>query len=221
MAARISKRQMKEDTFVSTMLRAWEYVRSHERAFFLALAAVALVVALGAWGVYSRRQSRERAADSFAEAVMSFRTGDFAAADELFAAVTEKYGGTREGAYARYFSGKCAFERGRNREAIAAFDDYLARSGRYPFFHDAAMEGKAVALTNEGQYREAADTYIELAEKLRTNEFMKATYLRRAADNLRLASDPQRAIGLLSTLLETATGVERRDIEIEIEILKN
>jgi len=218
--SRITKRQMKEDTFVSSMLRAWEWVRGHERMLFIGLIGVAIVVALVAWGAYARRQSHERAAATFADAVMTFRTGDLKTAEDLFAMVVKQYGGTPEGAYAEYFTGKCALESGRNLDAVQAFDRYLSRAGKYPFFRDAAMEGKAVALGNEHRYREAADTYVELAAKTKTNDFMKTTYLRRAAANMRFANETQRAIELLSGLLDTATGTDRRDIEIELEILK-
>jgi predicted Zn-dependent protease len=211
---------MKEDTFISSMLRAWEWVRGHERVLFIGLIAVVVVVALGAWGAYARRQSRERAAAKFADAVMIFRTGDLKTAEDLFAMIVDQHRGTREAAYAEYFSGKCALESGRSLDAAQAFDRYLARAGKHPFFRDAAMEGKAVALSNEHKYQEAADTYLALAAKTKTNDFMKATYLRRAAANLRLANQTQRAIELLSDLLESSTGAERRDIEIELEILK-
>ncbi len=220
MSGRITKRQMKEDTFVSSMLRAWEYFRSHERAIFLALLGVVIVVALGAWGAYARRQSAERAAGKFSDAIMVFRSGDLKSAEELFRLVADEHGGTREGAYAQYFAGKCALETGRYGEAAEAFDRYLEKGGRHSFFHDAAMEGKAVAFSNERRYEDAAAAYAELAEHPKTNSFMKPVYLRRAADNLRLAGQPQRAAEVLGTLLETATGTERRDIEIEIEILK-
>jgi predicted Zn-dependent protease len=220
LSARITKRQMKEDTFISTMLRAWEYVREHERAVFIGLIALCAVVAISGWAAYSRRQSRIRAAARFSEAVMTYRSGDFNTAAELFGTITKETGGTQEGAYAQYFVGKCALETGRYLDAAQAFDRYLARSGRYPFFHDAAMEGKAVALSNERRYEEAADTYLELVESMKTNTFMETTYLRRAADNLRLANKTDRAIEVLGTLLGKTTGTDRRDIELELDILR-
>ncbi len=220
MSARITKRQMKEDTFISTMLRAWEYVRDHERAVFIGLVAVVAVIAIGGWAAYSRKQARERAAARFSDAVMTFRTGDLKTAEELFGIIVKDEGGTREGAYAQYFAGKCALEGGRYLDAAQAFDRYLARSGRYPFFHDAAMEGKAVALSNEHRYEEAADTYLELVKEMKTNAFMESTYLRRAAENLRLANKTQQAIEVLGELLDKSTGADRRDIEIELEILR-
>ena len=82
------------------------------------------------------------------------------------------------------------------------------------------MEGKAVALENEHRYDEAGDAYLDLAKNIKTNHFMETTYLRRAAENYRLGNQTEKAIEVLGTLLDKATGTERRDIEIELAILR-
>lgn len=220
MAARISRKQMKEDTFISTMLRAWEYAREHERTILVALAVVVAAIALASWINYSKRESNEKAAASFSEAVMTFRSGDFASAEESFSIIAKEYSGTQAGIYSMYFQGKCALERGRYQEAIEAFDRYLSNCGKYPFFRESALEGKAAAYSNEQKYEEAANIYIELAGSKKTGKFMQNNYLKRAAENFRLANKNQRAIEILETLLDKSEGLERRDIEVEIEILK-
>jgi tetratricopeptide (TPR) repeat protein len=220
LAARISKRQLKEDGFIAATLKTWEYIRENEKTFFIGLIVVVCAVALAGWTAYAKRQSKERASTQFAEALASFRSGDVKTAEDIFALVAKEYGGVEEGAYASYFQGKCELENGKYLDAIQAFDRYLAKSGRYPFFHDAAMEGKAVALENEHRYVEAADAYAELAKNIKSNHFMETTYLRRAADNYRLGNETQKAIEVLSALLGTATGTERRDIEVELTILR-
>jgi predicted Zn-dependent protease len=219
-AARISKRQLKEDTFIATTLKTWEYVREHERRFFIGLVVIVCAVAVGAWATYAKKQSREKASSQFADALSSFRMGDFKTAEELFALVAKEYGGTEEGIYASYFLGKCNLESGKYLDAIQAFERYLAKSGGHPFFHDAAMEGKAVALENEHRYAEAGDAYVDLAKNIRTNHFMENDYLKRAAEDYRLGNQTQKAIEILSALLAKATGTERRDIEIELAILR-
>ncbi len=218
-AARITKRQLKEDTFVETMMTAWEFVRENEKSFFIGLAAILVVVVAIVWTGHARQEGRTRASSQFADALTSFRTGDFKTAGDLFGILSKDYGG-REGAYADYFLGSCALETGKYLDAIAAFDRYLGKSGKYPFFHDAALEGKAVALENEHRYQEAGDTYLNLATSLKTNTFMETTYLKRSAEDFRLGNQTQKAIEVLGRLLPKATGTDRRDIEIEMEILK-
>lgn len=220
MTNRITKRQMKEDTFIATMIRAWEYVREHERAFFAGLIVLVLIAALAGWSAYARREARAKASSRFADALASYRSGDLKTAEELFGIVVKQHRGLQEGAFSQYFLGKCALDEGRNSDAVTAFDEYLKRAGRHPFFHDAAMEGKAVALENDRQYQAAAEVYVELAKTARTNAFMETTYLRRAAENFRSANATERAIEILSALLDKTKGTERRDIEVEIEMLR-
>jgi tetratricopeptide (TPR) repeat protein len=218
-AARISKRQLKEDTFVETTLRAWEYVREREKSFFIALIGVLCVAIAIVWTGHARQQARVRASSQFADALASFRTGDFQTATDLFGSLSKEYGG-EEGAYADYFLGSSALEAGKYLDAIASFDRYLAKSGKFPFFHDAAMEGKAVALENEHRYEEAGSTYLDLARNLKTNSFMETSYLKRAAEDFRLANKTEKALEVLGTLLQKSTGTERRDVEVEMEILR-
>jgi len=219
-SARISKRQLKEDTFIATTLKAWEYIRENEKKFFIALVAIVCIVALALWAGYAKKQSRERASSQFADALTSFRSGDFKTAEELMAIIAKEHGGTEEGVYAAYFLGKCNLETGKYLDAIQAFDRYLGKSGRHPFFHDAAAEGRAVALANEHRYVEAGDAYMDLSKKIKTNRFMETEYLKRAAESYRLGNRTEKAIEVLSTLLEKATGTERRDIEVELAILR-
>lgn len=219
-AARISKRQLKEDTFIATTLKAWEYVRDHEKSFFIGLVVVVCIAAIIGWAGYARKQGGVKAASQFADALASFRQGDFKTAEDLFTLLSKEYGGREDGVYASYFLGKCALETGKYLDAIQAFDRYLAKCGPHPFFRDAAMEGKAVALENEQRYQEAGDLYLELANNIKTNHFMETTYLRRSAENYRLGNQTQKAIEVLGTLLGKATGSERRDVEIELEILR-
>jgi tetratricopeptide (TPR) repeat protein len=219
-AARITKRQMKEDTFVSTTIRAWEYVREHEKLLFIGLVAIVCAAAIVGWAIHTKKQTQIRASNEFADALASFRTGDLKTAGELFARIAQEYGNVEEGAFSSYFEGKCALETGKYNEAIQAFDRYLSKSGRYPFFHDAAVEGKAVALEDEQKYEEAGDTYVELAKHMESNTFMEATYLRRAAADYRLSNQTEKAIQVLGMLLDKTKGMERRDIEVELAILR-
>jgi len=219
-AARISKRQLKEDTFIATTLKAWEYVRENEKYFFIGLVALVCIAALVGWSSYARKQGNLKASSQFAEGLASFRTGNFKTAEDLFTAVMKEHGNRKEGIYASYFLGKCALETGRYLDAINAFDRYLAKSKSQPFFHDAAMEGKAIALESSQRYEEAGNLYRELAGNLKNGQFLEATCLRRSAENYRLCNRTEKAIEVLGILLDKATGTERRDIEIELEILR-
>jgi outer membrane protein assembly factor BamD (BamD/ComL family) len=217
---RLSKQDIKEDDFVTAVLRAREFIYTHQNAFFVGLAALVIIIAGTLWMSNSRSTTRESAATQFAEALASFRSGDIKTAEEMFKIIDDRFSGFEQGAYAAYMAGKCALEDGRNTQAIEMFESYLSRSGKHPFFHDAALDGLATAWENEGNFDMASKTYMQLADDMKTNSFVEASYLRKAADALKMSNRRERAIEVLERLHEISSGMEKRDIEIEIEILR-
>ena len=217
---RLTKHDLKDDNFVTTILRAREYIYAHQNAFFIGLVAVILIVAGIMWMSNSREKTSESAATQFAEALAAFRTGDIKTSEEMFKIIDERFGGMEEGAYSAYLAGKCALLDGRNTHAIEQFENYLRRSGKFPFFHDAALDGVATALENERDYARASDVYLQLAGEMKTNSFSEMTYLRKAADALKMAERSEEAIEVLEKLHDLSDAIDKRDIEIEIEILR-
>jgi len=218
---RITKKQMKEDTFISTTIRAWEFIREHENQFFIALLVLIIIVAAGGWYRHSRAVQKENAITQFSQGLFAYRRGDLKTAREMFKITYDKFGNTKEGAYSLYFIAKCDLEMGQNSKAMEGFQKYLdEKSGRYPYYHDAALDGLATALENERRYKEAADIYMKLIRELKTNRFMEAYYMRKAADNLKLSSRYDEAIEVLKSLKDKVKGLEKRDIEVELAVLE-
>lgn len=217
---KLSKHDIKEDNFITFVLESWEFVRVHQNKFFTGLIVLVVIIASMVWMNNSRQQASESAEMQFAEAVSSFRNMQFKSAEEMFKIVNERYSSMKEGIQANYFIGKCALLEGRNSDAIESFEKYLEDADKYPFFRDAAMDGMATAYENERNYEKAAELYVKLAGDLRTNTFMEASYLKKAAENFRMSNQSERAIEVLESLLEKTSGTDRRDIEIELDILK-
>ncbi len=220
-ARKLSKREIKEDTFITTTLRAWEYIREHQNLFFACLLVIIVVIAGLTWISHSNRGKQIAAATQLAEALQLYRAGNVSGAENAFIAVSDLYGSRREGVYSLYLAGKCALDDGRNILAVKAFDEYLQHANKYPFFRDAALDGKASAFENMQKHKEAAEIYLELVNNTKTNHFNETAYLRKAADNLKHSNQKAKALETLEKLLEKSTGLKRRDIEIEIAILRS
>lgn len=217
---RLSKHDIKDDNFVRSILRAKEFIYEHQNAFFIGLVALIVIIAGTLWMMNSREKTQDSASTQFAEALASFRSGDIKTAEEMFKIIDERFNGFEEGAYAAYLAGKCALEDGRNTQAVELFESYLKRSGKYPFFHDAALDGMGTAWANERDYVRASDAYLQLADGMKTNSFVETAYLRKAANALKMSENRDKAIEVLERLHELSSGIEKRDIEIEIEILR-
>ena len=219
---KVTKKQIKEDTFVTSTLKAWEYIKEHENQFFIGVLVLIVIIAGIGWYIHSKTVQEKKAESQFSEGLFTFQRGDLKSAEEIFKVTLDRYPGTREGAYAQFFIGKIALESGRNKEAIEAFENYLKqKSKRYPFYHDSALEGIAIAYENERQYNKAADAYLRLLKELKTNKFMEPYYMRRAVENLKVSGRNREAIDILEKLKEKSEGIDKRDIEIEISILRS
>jgi tetratricopeptide (TPR) repeat protein len=219
-ADRITKKQLKSDSFITNTLKAWEYARMHQNTLFVALVIVIVIVAGTLYIGNARRQSREQAQSLFGEALTYYMAGQVPAAEQRFQQVHDGAAGSREGRYALYFLGKCALIEGRNLEAIDAFDSYLKAVSNKGFFHDAALAGKASALENERRFNEAAVLYLDLARHPETNAFNKKEYLTSAALNFKKGREKDKALEAMEELLDIVTGIEKRDLEIEMAILR-
>jgi len=218
---KLSKHDLKEDTFVTYTMKAWEYVRENQNKFFIGLLVLVVIAAVAVWISNSRVHAQETARDQFSEALASFRSGQFKTAEEMFKILEERYGSMEEGVVASYFLGKCALLQGQNADAVKSFEKYIGKSSKHPFYRDAAMEGLAVAWENERDYAKAADIYLNLASDLKTNTFMEKEYMKRAAEALKLSNQNSKAIEVLEKLLEKATGKERTEIEMELSALRS
>lgn len=219
-ADRITKKRLKQDSFVTTTLRAWEYAREHQNTVFVLLLILVVVIAGAIWVNQSRRQSREIVTQRFGEALAYLRIGALPSAEQTFRLIHEQSPRSREGIYSLYFIGKCALVERRSLEAIEAFDSYLEAGTHFKLFHDAAVAGKASGLENERRYEEAAELYLGLARDPVTNAFFKKEYLQDAAKNFEKAHNIDRALEVMEQLLDLTTGVERRDLEIEMTVLR-
>jgi tetratricopeptide (TPR) repeat protein len=217
---RITKKQLKKDSFVTTTLKAWEYSREHQTTIFVVFLIVVVAIVGVLWTMQSRRDAAGRITDRFGEALSYFRSGQLVAAEEMFKLVRDQGGRSRDAIYSRYFIGKCALEDRRNLEAIEAFDDYLSVAKKGDFFHDAARSGKAVALENERRFEEAALMFVELGREPGVTDFDKKLYLKGAAENFKKSNQREKALEVMEELLGLTEGVERRDLEIEISLLK-
>ena len=217
---KLSRHELKEDNFVTFILEAREYMRENQNKFFAGLIVLIVVIAGAIWMNNSRMQARESAEAQFSEALASFGAGQIKTAEEMFKIIDDRFGSLEQGVCSLYFLGKIALAEGRNAEATAYFEEYISMSSEYPFFRDPAREGLAISYENARNYVKASEIYLELFEDLSSNEFMGETYLERAADNLLLANQRTRAIEVLEKLVEMTSGEKRRELEIQLDLLR-
>ncbi len=214
---RISKKELKEDVFVSFFFNSWEYIKTHQNQLFIGVIAIIIIIAGISWYFNSREAAKAESSARFAEAISFYNSGDMASAEELLKMVRNRYGSTMEGAFSRYFLGKIAMAQGNNEQAISHFEDYLSKAGGYPFYKDSAREAIAICMINERRFDKAAQIYLELSSEKEEDE--KEEYLEKAAETYEMTGTKGKALKIYRQLLDLKEGLAKKKIEIKISIL--
>lgn len=116
--------------------------------------------------LFQRGQERTRAQASsqLSEATVFFWQGDYARSLDMAKQVIQQYGGTPAGKDAHRLAGDDAFWMGDYKAAIEDYRAYL-KDAPQGILADAAHRSLAYALETDGQYAEAATTYLSLVGK--------------------------------------------------------
>ncbi|MBU8922729.1 MAG: tetratricopeptide repeat protein, partial [Bacteroidales bacterium] len=158
---KLSRHELKEDSFVTFILEAREYLRENQNKFFAGLVVLIVVIAGAIWMNNSRMHAKASAEAQFSEALASYGAGQIKSAEEMFKIIDDRFGSMEQGACSLYFLGKIALADGRNAEATSYFEKYISMSSKYPFFKDSAREGLAVSYENARDYVKASEIYLD------------------------------------------------------------
>jgi TolA-binding protein len=168
---RLTKREIKEDSFVTFALQAAAFVQAHWTRIVAGLGAVVVIIVAGTvWSTYQR--SREaQAQELLADANIAVANGDTTEAMDLYRTLTEQFSRTRAGRWGYVALGHIAFETGRCGEAETAFREYLRRGGDDPIHVFACHQGIAVCLEDREAFAQAAEQYIAFADTYEDSPF--------------------------------------------------
>ncbi len=168
---RLTKREVKEDKFVTFASNATDFVQQNWKQIALGIAAVLVVILVGA-GCGKHRKTRENSAsDRLVEAAIAEQEGERDRAEKLYAQVISKYGRTQAGIPARTSLGALQFSGGKFDEAIATYRQAVDRVGTDPLSAFAAYSGVGACLEEQGKYEEAAIQYRAYAQKYPRSPF--------------------------------------------------
>ena len=185
---RISKREIKQDTLVTSYYKAYNFFIENQVRIIIGVAAVALVVV--ALILYSNKKATENvaAAGLLAKIMPTYDAGQYQQAIDGISAtnitglkvIVDKYGGTDAGETAKILLANCYYNTGKYEEAFESYNDY---GGSVPLFKSTALAGKAAYYEWKKDYDKAADLYQE-ASKISEADPSNAEYLMKAGIDL-------------------------------------
>ncbi len=204
---RLSKREMKEDAFVTFAFRAADFIEEHKSKMILGVVLVALAIAGGAFIVSSRRSGNEEAREQLLAGVIQQRYGSYSGAAAAFEDVLARHRGTASGKLANLYLGHVRYEMGDFEAALEAYREYLRREKSDRLTVGQAKRGIAACLENTGKYEEAAELYEEVARSYDRGN-VAAEDLMFAARCWRAAGQPDKAMKILQEVVDSYPGYQ-------------
>lgn len=118
---RISKKELKEDAFVSAAFEASHYIQENKAKLILYAVSFLAVVTIGWLFVSYRIEQKEQAALSMFQAQARYTNGQYAMAATDFENIADDYSGTSQGRKALFFAGDAHFREGNYDRALEYF----------------------------------------------------------------------------------------------------
>ena len=163
--ARLSKQQIKQDKFVSSIWKGREYFEQHTSQFIIGIAAVVVVVVV-AFLVISNFKTKEReAADLLGLGAVEFRGGNYQLAAVDFQKILDGYPGTTAAKFASYQIANAYFELKNYGQAEKYFRLHLDKYKFDDMLTVGAMSGLAHCMRAKGQMQEAGDEFYKAYKK--------------------------------------------------------
>ena len=196
---RITKHQMKEDRFVTSIFQIREWGELNLTYILIAFAAIVLVVFF-IWFLFSQGAKKDiESYDLLGRAEIEIRNNQAQLAIIDLKKVVDDFGGSKAAALAAFKLGNVYFSQNDFENAEIAYKDYLDDYVIDDISRYSAMAGIAASLSAQGKYQEAGDKYLEVAE-LNSESAISENYLFSAVDSYIQANDNDGAKKAFSVL---------------------
>ena len=196
---KVTKRQMKEDHFVRTMLEARDWAQDNLSRVVIG-AGVIIVAIVAIWYLASSSSSSAQTAyDLLGRAEMELRTGQVQLAAIDFQKVLEDHGSSDAARLACFKVANAFYAQGDFVKAEEFYRLYLQEYVIDDISRYAAMEGLAGSYAGQARFGEAATAYLEVA-KLNTESVTYPYDLFNAVENAIKAEDRETARAALDLL---------------------
>ncbi len=190
---RITRREIKQDRFVTFLFTAWYWCTANLRYIGLGGAGVVVVAVVVLAMSSHRHEQRRLAMENLGEAVIAQTESRVEEAASLYQRVTSEYSGTPSAAEAWVQLGNLRFKQSRYDEARDVFKGYLDAFGDGDgVLGYAATNGVAACWEEQGDFTSAADIQLEYADRRSDSPFASWALLE-AARCLDEANRPEEA----------------------------
>ncbi len=205
---RITKREIKQDRFVSGVFYLTEQFRKYKRAVLGTVAGVVVVVVLVMLVLNHQRTQKARAQELFGRASVEMRSGNLSLAIIDLRKILDKHGSSSLAGLACYYLGNAYYTQRDFNEAENLFKRYLDDYAEDPLLVTSSHWGIAGCLEQKGEFAAASDVYLQAA-KMDPRGIMAGDLLFAAVRTACAAADSSRAIQAYEVIGEYYADVPR------------
>lgn len=162
---RITKRQIKQDKFVTFYFKATDFMKQHSNKVTIGLIAAAVIIVLTFFIAQSKKEAELNASEQLAKANTEIARGELQQAIDILSNMSENYSGTKSASKGVYFLAYTYFQKGEYENAIKYFQKYLEDYADDPILTNAAYSGVGACFEQQGNFLEAAQSYEKGAKK--------------------------------------------------------
>ncbi|MCX6639083.1 MAG: tetratricopeptide repeat protein [bacterium] len=160
---RITKKELKEDKFVTTFFKAQKYLQDNQATILKIVGGVLLLAVITVFWISSKSRAEDQASYELGIAELKMQQSTPIVAAEELSKIAEKYRGTSSGDHALVLTAQLKLQAGQVDEALKAYEDYLKHGSKNKYLYPAALDGKAACLESKSKFEEAAQLYLKAA----------------------------------------------------------
>jgi len=198
---RITKKEMKQDKFVTFTLKLSEWLQRHLNQVLMVAGGVVLIAVIVFFVLSSQSKRERKGAELLGKASLELQSGDLGAAAGDLQTVVNQYGSTKSAGQATFLLASAYYYAKDYAQAQSFFEKYLGKYKKDPILSASAQAGIAECHMQRGNYLLAGENFVKAAS-LNPEIFLSPQYLLRGADAYLKADQKEKAKELLNKLIK-------------------
>jgi outer membrane protein assembly factor BamD (BamD/ComL family) len=198
---RITKKEMKQDKFVTYSLKVSEWIQKHLNEVLMGAGGVILVAVIVFFILSSQAKRERKAAELLGKANLELQAGNIGQAVADLQIVVDKYGSTKSAGQASFFLASAYFYAKDYVQAQSMFERYLKKYKEDVLLAASAQAGIADCHMQRGNFIQAGEDFVKAAS-LSPQSFLAPQYLLQAADAYLKADQKDKAKEILNRLIK-------------------
>ena len=198
---RITKKEMKEDKFVTFTLKLSEWFQKHRNQVLMGAGGVILIAVITFFVLSSKSNRERKAAEFLGKASLELQAGDLGAAAGDLQKVVNQYGGTKSAGPAVLLLASAYFYAKDYVQAQSSFEKYLEKYKSAPMLAASAQAGIAECHMQKGNFILGGESFLKAAS-LNPQGFLSPQYLLQAADAYLKANQKDKTKEILNRLIK-------------------